>query len=180
MKTVFSTLKNRFAFCLVAVCLLVFTTGCGSGVSQEEYEQLESELAQLTTELAQVKEQLAQAQEEAATAQELFPEVQSLWESCEPKVRLGMLLIENIRDYQLWQQGKITQTEFFKLAGRVWAEMTTSLDQIGNQELTEKWGDAWFEPMESKDKNKLWAEAYELYLSELSEDLEALSEKLGE
>ena len=179
MKTVFSTLKNTFAFCLVAVCLLVFTTSCASGVSQEEYEQLESELAQLTTELAQVKEQLAQAQE-AATAQELFPEVQSLWESYEPKVRLGMLLIENIRDYQLWQQQKITQPEFSKLAGRVWAQMITSLDQIGNQELTEKWEDAWFEPMESKDKNKLWAEAYELYLSELSEDHEALSQKLGE
>ena len=181
MNRFFSNQRNLLTAILLTICLLVPTSGCAAGVSQEEYDQLESELAQVTAELDQTKQDLAAARQEAAAAEEeagALQAVRSLWPSVEPLVQIALIRIENQRDYHLWQTGEITQMEYFSRTSQLWAKVNACLGEIGNEEFAEKLEAAWFEPW-GGDNDRLWAEANSLHLSLAQEALGELSNKLG-
>ena len=100
MSKVFLEKRNLVA-AILTVCLLTVTTGCASTVSQEEYDQLESELTQVSAELAQTKQELAAAQEEATAAQEDLHTARSVWQSAQPELELLLLMSEYVRDANL-------------------------------------------------------------------------------
>ncbi len=183
MNRTFSKQRNLLGAIGLAICLLIVTTSCTSGVSQEEYDQLKSELAQVSMELEQTTAELAKAQEEAAAAQKALQDplqpVQALWASLEPLVEIGLLRLENQKDYNLRELGEITHSEFRTRAGVIWVKISACLAEIGNEELTEKLAAAWFEPW-GGDNDRLWAEANSLHLSLAEEALENLSKKLGQ
>ncbi len=178
----FSKQKSLLTAIFLTTCLLILTSSCASGVPQEEYDQLESQLAQVTTELNQTKEELAAAQEEAAAAQKALQDplqpVQALWESFEPLVEIGLLRFENQRDYNLRELGEITHSDYRSRALAIWVKITGCLTEIGSEELTEKLTKAWYEPW-GGDNDRLWREYNDLYLSLTEDALQELSQKLG-
>ena len=169
-----SPLKRKFLFlAILMTCLSIFTTGCTSGVSQEEYDQLKFELSQVTEELNQTKEELAKAQGE-------LQEMQSIWQSLNPQVQIAVLLLENQKDTNLRRAGEITDEEYIARADKTWAMIEANLNKIGNKELTEKFTAAWFEPIDTKEKYQLWADAAELYMAPIYLALEDIAEKYEE
>lgn len=144
-----------------------------------------NELAQVSTELDQVKQELEETQRELGAAQQAeqaqatLEEVKSRVQCLQPKVQIGLLLMENIIDGNLRRSGDITQAEFFQRATKIWGEIEECLDNIGNEELKQKFTRAWFEPFESKSKGKYWAKAMDHFKALLNEDWEDLSQQLG-
>ena len=160
----------------LAICLLVLTSSCAAGVSDGEYDQLESELAQATAELQQANEELASAKEERATALERLQPVKSAWQALEPEVEWAALVIAMDRDYSLWQAGEMTRDEYIVRKRRLAAKFEMCPQKIGNEELIQKFA-AWTEAS-GDHKTSMWFEMYQLYINLSRANMEKFSQKL--
>ena len=180
MNTTFSKQRNLLGAIGLAICFSILTTSCTSGVSQEEYDQLKSQLAQVSTELEQTKAELAKVQEEATAAQKALQEplepVRASWESVQPLVQIALLRIENQTDWHVREAGDITPSEYYRRATKLWAKIDACLGEIGNEDFADKLEAAWFG---GGDKHRLWDEANSLHLSLAEEALGEFSNKLG-
>ncbi|MBC8274856.1 MAG: hypothetical protein H8E40_07805 [Chloroflexi bacterium] len=178
MSKVFLEKRNLVA-AILTVCLLTVTTGCASTVSQEEYDQLESELTQVSAELAQTKQELAAAQEEATAAQEDLHTARSVWQSAQPELELLLLMSEYVRDANLLLAHQISSGEHAKRKEAIWKKIEPCLDRIGDEELTEKVRAYWFHPSVRPEFGS-FADVYSYFLPLITKDVQDLYEELGQ
>ena len=179
MNTTFSKQRNLLGAIGLAICFSILTTSCTSGVSQEEYDQLKSQLAQVTTELDQTKQELAAAQGEAAAAQEDLQTIRSLWQSTQPELELLLLMSEYVHDGNLLLAQRISKGEYARGKEAIWKKMKPYLDRIGDEELTEKVRAHWFHPSDRPEFG-LFADVYSYFLPLITKDVQDLCEELGQ
>jgi hypothetical protein len=157
---------------LIAFCLVLASVSCAPGISQEEYDGVMAELATARADLDGAKAELTAATEQLA-------EASSAWSALQPELDIYLLLEENyiswVRCYSLEE---ITEAEYSVAAGNQWGQIMVALDAIGNEELIESLQKAWFAPLGAAERDVLWAEAYELLISETQQNAENLSAKL--
>ena len=173
MNRILSKPRNLLIPIGLTICLLILTTSCASGVSQEEYDQLESELAQVSAELEQTREELASTQAELQAGK-------SLWKSVAPTIQLMMLLWPRLMDEALLQTGVITSKAYAQRCDMRWEEVDACLAEIANDELTEKVTDAWPASFFSPTGMIKWGEAFNLLVVLGNEGLERASKLMGQ
>ena len=180
MNKIISSQKHLFAAAVLITCLLVLSASCASGVSREDYDQVESDLARVTAELDQIREEIEATREETATAREALSSAQVSWQTLEPLMEIQPILVQNSKDYHQLQLGEITQEEYNARVKALWAKAELCLIKIGDEELTDSLIRMWFEPIGSNKKRVFVAEFCDQHYRLTKKDMEDLSHKLGE